>query len=99
MLTDGMMPVEANRTDASRHSLEELRRLLRQQMPHLGECCQVRSLGVFGSYVRGEQRPNSDLDVLVEFEAVPSLLSFIHLQNHLSDLLGVSVDLVMRQPV
>ena len=45
--------------------------------------------------MRGEQRPGSDLDVLVEFEEVPSLLTFVHLQNHLSDLLGVSVDLVM----
>ena len=83
--------------DAGRHSLPELRRILRREMPHLRERYKVRSLGVFGSYVRGEQRPGSDLDVLVDFDEVPSLLTFVNLQNHLSDLLGVPVDLVMRE--
>jgi predicted nucleotidyltransferase len=56
----------------------------------------VRSLGVFGSYVRGEADPQSDLDVLVEFANPPSLFQFVRLQNELSDLLGVRVDLVMK---
>jgi predicted nucleotidyltransferase len=55
---------------------------------------------VFGSYVRGEQKKRSDLDVLVEFaDDSLSLLGYIHLQNHLSDLLGVQVDLVERAMV
>lgn len=69
---------------------------LRQQLPLLGTRYQVRSLGLFGSYVRREQRQESDLDVLVEFRETPSLLKFIELENYLSDLLGVSVDLVMK---
>lgn len=56
----------------------------------------VKSLGVFGSYSNGQQTEDSDLDVLVEFHDAPSLLKFIALENHLSDLLGVKVDLVMR---
>jgi len=56
----------------------------------------VRSLGVFGSYVRHEQRPNSDLDLLVTFSETPGLLRFIALENELTDVLGVKVDLVMR---
>jgi predicted nucleotidyltransferase len=51
---------------------------------------------VFGSYVRGEARQGSDLDVLVEFEEAPSFFEFIALEDHLSDLLGVKVDLVMK---
>ena len=53
-------------------------------------------MGVFGSYTRDEQSPSSDLDLLVTFHEPPSLLRFIELENYLSDLLGVKVDLVMK---
>ena len=56
----------------------------------------VKSLGVFGSFVKGEQTENSDLDLLVEFNETPGLLRFIAMENYLSDLLGVKVDLVMK---
>jgi len=56
----------------------------------------IKSLGLFGSYVRNEQKANSDLDVLVEFEEPPSLFEFVRLQNELNDLTGVKVDLVMK---
>jgi len=53
-------------------------------------------LGVFGSYVRGEQRRGSDLDILVSFNDPPSLLGFIRLERYLSELLNVKVDLVLE---
>lgn len=56
----------------------------------------VRSLEVFGSFVRGEAREDSDLDLLVTFNEVPTLFKFVELENHLSDTLGVKVDLVMK---
>ncbi|BFU89549.1 MAG: nucleotidyltransferase [Nitrospira sp.] len=56
----------------------------------------VRSLGIFGSYVRSTQRSGSDLDLLVEFTEEPSLFEFIELEGRLSELLGVKVDLVMK---
>ncbi len=60
-------------------------------------CTTVRCLGIFGSRVRREHAEHSDLDLLVEFdERPPSLLDFIALENHLSDLLGVKVDLVEK---
>lgn len=65
-------------------------------MPALREHFGVRALSVFGSFVRDEQNRRSDLDVLVEFYAAPDLLEFIRLENHLSDTLGVKVDLVMK---
>ena len=65
-------------------------------LAQLVERYQVESLGVFGSYVRQEQRPGSDLDILVTFREPPSLLEFIALENHLPDTLGVKVDLVMK---
>ena len=70
---------------------------LRQYLPSLAEQYHVQSLGVFGSYVRHEQRHNSDLDVLVTFDEPPSLLKFIELQNYLTDVLDVKVDLVMQE--
>lgn len=62
----------------------------------LAERYSVEKLEVFGSYVRAEQKKNSDLDVLVTFKEAPSLLTFIAIENYLSDLLGVKVDLVMK---
>ena len=72
-------------------------RRLREELPALAARYQVASLGLFGSYLRGTQRPDSDLDILVSFHETPTLLRLIELENHLSDLLGVKVDLVLRE--
>jgi uncharacterized protein len=69
---------------------------LRQLLSELAEKYHVLSLEVFGSYVRDEQNAESDLDVLVTFDKAPGLLQYVALENHLSDLLGVKVDLVMK---
>ena len=69
---------------------------LREHLPDLLKRYGVRTLGVFGSYARNEARPRSDLDLLVEFDHPPSLLRFITLEQDLTDLLGVKVDLVMK---
>ncbi|HKV08156.1 MAG TPA: nucleotidyltransferase family protein [Thermoanaerobaculia bacterium] len=70
---------------------------LRERLPELTEEFHVSSLEVFGSYVRDEQTPESDLDVLVTFEQAPGLFEFIELRDRLSDALGVPVDLVMKK--
>ena len=60
----------------------------------------VRSLAVFGSVARGDARPGSDVDLLVEFDRSVGLFHFIHLQNFLGDLLGgAEVDLVIRDAI
>jgi uncharacterized protein len=69
---------------------------LRDQLPSLAKRYSVNSLGVFGSYVRRQERPESDIDLLVAFDDPPGLLKFIELENYLTDLLGVKVDLVMK---
>ena len=81
---------------ASGKSLAEWIAILEAEKPELAKRYGVQSLGVFGSFVRGEEKPDSDLDVLVEFVAPPSLFEYVRLQNEISDLLGVSVDLVMK---
>jgi hypothetical protein len=81
---------------ARTRSLKKMLEILHQQVPLLAERYSVETLEVFGSYVRSEQKKDSDLDVLVTFKEVPSLLTFIAIENYLSDLLGVKVDLVMK---
>jgi predicted nucleotidyltransferase len=81
---------------AHKRSLEKILEILRGQIPMLTKRYSVETLQVFGSYVRAEQRKDSDLDVLVTFWEVPSLLTFIAIENYLSDLLGIKVDLVMK---
>lgn len=56
----------------------------------------VEKLELFGSYAREEQKKDSDLDILVTFRRSPSLLTFIAIENYLSNLLGVKVELVMK---
>ena len=76
--------------------IEELKNQIEALKPVLKERFKVETIGIFGSYVRGEQKRKSDLDVLVEFFETPSLFEFVDLEDFLSQKLGVKVDLVMR---
>lgn len=53
-----------------------------------------RSVSVFGSVARGDEKPTSDIDFLVEFEAGSSLFDLLHITEELEALLGVPVDVV-----
>ena len=81
---------------ARTRSLKKILEILHQQIPLLAEHYGVEKLEVFGSYVRDEQGKDSDLDILVTYRQLPTLLGFIALENQLSDLLNVKVDLVMK---
>lgn len=77
-------------------TLEEIRCVIARHKAELEEGYKVKQLGVFGSYVRGEQARKSDIDILVEFSGPIGLLKFIELEEFLKDLLGLKVDLVTR---
>jgi predicted nucleotidyltransferase len=79
-------------------TLDEIKHVLHAQKPYLAERYGVIEVGVFGSYVRGEQDPDSDVDVLVELEEPPriDLFDLVNLEYHLTDLLGVDVDVVIK---
>ncbi len=51
-------------------------------------------VGVFGSYARNEQTKFSDIDVLIDFKSALSLLQIVHIEQELSEILGIKVDLV-----
>jgi predicted nucleotidyltransferase len=73
--------------------LEEIKRVLSQQKRVLAENFKVKEIGIFGSYVRGEQEELSDIDILVEFSE-PIGWEFIDLLDHLERALDTKVDLV-----
>jgi predicted nucleotidyltransferase len=76
--------------------LEEIKKKIRDTMPILRDKYKVKTIGVFGSYIRGEQGKESDVDILVEFYETIDLFTFIELEDFLSETLGVKVDLVMK---
>lgn len=78
-------------------SLDDIKQVLQQNMPEIENRYKVKSLGIFGSYVRGDVKRSSDLDILVEFHQAPSLLEFIRMEDDLSSKLGIKVDLVMKK--
>ncbi|MFY9310864.1 MAG: nucleotidyltransferase family protein [Bacteroidia bacterium] len=53
-----------------------------------------KMIGVFGSYARGENRPNSDIDILIDLQSKISLLQLVRMERELSELIGVKVDLL-----
>ncbi|SEG36577.1 nucleotidyltransferase family protein [Algoriphagus boritolerans] len=56
-------------------------------------------IGIFGSYARGEQNESSDLDILIDFDKTINLLELIGLEQELTDLLGLKVDLITLKSV
>jgi uncharacterized protein len=82
----------------SMKTLKEIQQTLRIQQPILKERYGVQIVGVFGSYVRHEQRPDSDLDILIELDRPPkiSLIGLVELEDYLSQVLGVPVDIAIK---
>ena len=77
--------------------LDQLIDNLKNLLPKLQDQYRIRSLGVFGSYVRGEETETSDLDLLVDFEQDSSigLIKICGLENYLTQQLGIQVDLTL----
>ena len=80
-------------------TIEKLKATLALHKEELRKKYKVKEIGIFGSYVRQEQNKKSDVDVLVTFDETIDLFSFIELENYLSDILGIKVDLVMKDGI
>jgi len=72
---------------------------LRRMQPDLRQRYPIREMGIFGSYARGEQTEDSDVDILVTLGEGIGLIEFAGLRQDLSDALGLRVDLVMKGPL
>ena len=78
-------------------TLKEVKDTLSQHKEELEGKYKVKEIGIFGSYMRGEQRKRSDIDILVEFKEPIGLFEFMELEEYLKKLLGAKVDLVTRE--
>ncbi|MCD6512088.1 MAG: nucleotidyltransferase family protein [Thermoplasmata archaeon] len=80
-------------------NLEEIERILAEHKEELYQKYKIKEIGIFGSFVRGEESKESDVDIVVEFEEVPGLIKFIEIEEYLSKLLGRKVDLVRKPSI
>ena len=71
--------------------------ILRTEMPYLRNKYHIAEVGLFGSFVREENKNNSDLDILVRFDEYPSAFEYVDLEDYLSQKLGVKVDLANKE--
>jgi predicted nucleotidyltransferase len=79
-------------------SRQEILTILGEHKPELTRRFRVQGLALFGSYARGDQRPESDVDILVDVD--PSIgLQFVSLAKTIEDTLGLPVDLVSRRAI
>jgi predicted nucleotidyltransferase len=72
---------------------EETLEILKKDLPIMKTVFGVKRIGIFGSYSKGTQRDDSDIDLIVEFER-PIGLKFIELSDHIEKLLGKKVDIL-----
>jgi len=82
----------------SEKTREEILSLLSQNKSNLENRFKVRRMALFGSYARGDQRSDSDVDILVDID--PSVgLEFVTLAEQIEQLLGLPVELVSRRAI
>jgi predicted nucleotidyltransferase len=77
-------------------TIDEIKATINSNREILETRFKVKTIGVFGSCVRGEQKKRSDIDILVEFRSPVGFIEFIRLEDYLSKLLAVKVDLVTK---
>ncbi len=78
-------------------TLAHIKNTLAVLKPALHERFGVSEIGVFGSWVRGEQRPDSDIDLLVEFDRPVGLFDIMALEDYLQNVFGHKVDIAVRR--
>ncbi len=80
-------------------TLAEIKSIIKQHNDTLAQKYGIGVVAVFGSYVRGEQASQSDLDLLVEIIRPISLLELVGAEIYLTEVLGIKVDLVPQRDV
>ena len=78
-------------------TFEEIKEILQKHKDELKEQYGLKEIGIFGSYVKGEQNEESDLDILIELEKPIGFVKFMKLENVLSRLIGIRVELVTKK--
>lgn len=76
---------------------KQIKKALTAHKPVIQRQFGVKTIGIFGSYIRGEEKRGSDLDVLVEFKKPIGLFEFMDLERYLAKALELKIDLVSRK--
>ena len=79
--------------------LEEIRRILKSLEEQIRKEYKAEIIGLFGSYVRGERRENSDVDILARFLEGATLFDFVGLADFLEEKLNLRVDVVSDRAI
>ena len=77
-------------------TFEEIKKKLAEMKPLLKEKYKIKEIGIFGSYAKETPKKRSDIDILVDFEEVPDLFTYIEIEEFLSKQLKIKADLVMK---
>ena len=77
--------------------LSELKKILKNHKSEIETRFHVSEISLFGSYVRKEEKPESDLDILVSFSEPVSFFQFLDLEEYLTHLFDIKVDLVSKK--
>jgi predicted nucleotidyltransferase len=87
------------KSEATTSSTKEILSLLKSLKAEIRQRYKAEVRGIFGSYIRGEQRPESDIDVLVEFDEGANLLDLTGLSIFLEEKLNCRVDVVPESAI
>lgn len=77
-------------------ALTDIKNTLAALKPELHERFGVSEIGVFGSFVRGEEKETSDIDILVDFDRMVTLFDIMELQEYLEETFGKKVDIAPK---
>ncbi len=78
----------------------QIKRLIGENSIFIKNTFHVKGIGLFGSYVRGEEQTGSDLDILVEFEkGHKDFFNYMRLKYYLEEIMMLKVDLVIKDAV
>ncbi len=78
---------------------QEIISILKAEKNNLNKKFNVTRLGIFGSYARGEEKPDSDVDIIVEFSSIPGMKDFFYTEEYLEKKLNIKVDLVRENAI
>lgn len=79
--------------------LKQIQNILASSKAELRRKYNIKELGIFGSYARGQQKKTSDVDILVRFNPKATLFDFVGLGNYLEEKLKTKVDIVSENGI
>ena len=80
-------------------TLSDIEQIILKHSDILKEDFKVKSIKIFGSYAEGRQNEDSDLDLIVDFFKTPTYFDIVKLEDYLSNILNIKVDLLTEEGI